>query len=183
MGCQMKLFMTIVFLFSISTAYAGEKLQFIEVPHNIANTQVITAMKKAAVKRKWTASELADEKLQVTLNHHGYKAKLIFSFSGDHVLYEDFTTSEDSDEYDSDEFDSNGKEKEESVPVPKRWLTNLRRDTLFFLERMQRRSAPVERISAEELTSKLENLKKLYDKKLITESEYLQKKKEVMSRY
>jgi len=38
-------------------------------------------------------------------------------------------------------------------------------------------------LSHKNIEEKLKSLKKLYDKKLITESEYKSKKKEVMSRY
>ena len=171
----MKSLITLVLVFSVGVAYAGEKILFLKTPPGISTSQASEAVQKAALRRKWKVSTIEDNKLQVKLNHHDYEALLIFSFSDKEIRYEDLTTFY--------EMDDSEQENGESVPAPDRWVNNLKRDAGVFLREYQLYAVPKEKFSHEDIKLKLESLKKMYEQKLITESEYAQKKKEVLSRY
>ncbi len=147
-----------------------------KVPEGITALQANQAIKKAAIRRKWTASVLENNEVQVKLNHHGYHAQLIFSISNGEVHYKDLTTTEDDDEFSN--IEAGG-----YTPVPRNWLNNIKRDATSFMSSMERSTKNKTKISTENLEAKLESLKKMYDRQLITESEYKKKKQEILSRY
>jgi len=171
----MKLLMTLVLILNVGVAYAGEKILFLKTPPNITISQASEAVQKAALRRKWKASKMENNTLHVKLNHHDYEAFLIFSFSDKEIWYEDLTT--------FFEMDDSEQENGERTPAPDRWVSNLKRDAGVFLREYQQYAVPKEKFSHEDIKLKLESLKKMYNQKLITESEYAQKKKEVLSRY
>jgi len=168
----MKIFMLLILALSTSIVFAGDKIHFMDVPEGITPIQATQALKEAAIRRKWTAFALDNNEVQVKLDHHGYNAKLIFSISNDEIYYKDLTTSEDDDDF-------SDSEAGDLTPVPSHWLRNIKKDATAFMNRMERKA----NVSAESIEEMLDGLKKMYDKQLITESEYKQKKQEILSRY
>ncbi|VAW90902.1 hypothetical protein MNBD_GAMMA21-636, partial [hydrothermal vent metagenome] len=156
-------------------AYAGEDIFFSKIPPHITPSQALAAVQKAAIRKKWTASRLENNKLQAKLNHHDYEVLLIFSFTDNEIRYKDLTVFY--------EMDDSEQENGEKTPAPERWVSNLKRYTNVFLREYQLYAVPKEKFSHEDIKLKLESLKKMYNQKLITESEYAQKKKEILSRY
>jgi len=172
----MKIFLVLILVLSSSIAFAADKIYLMKMPEGITAIQANQALKKAAIRRKWTASVSDNNQVQVKLDHHGYNAKLIFSISNGEVYYKDLTTTEEADEF--SDVEAGG-----FTPVPSHWLNNIKNDATVFMNRMDRRGANQANFSAENIEAKLESLKKMYDKQLITESEYKQKKQELLSKY
>ncbi len=171
----MKIFITLLVVLNISVVQAGEDIFFTKIPANITISQAVDAVQNAAERRKWTASRLENNKLQAKLNHHDYEAVLIFSFTADEIRYTDLTIFY--------EMDDDEQENGEKTPAPARWVRNLKKDTNYYFRQYPVRNISQEKMSPEDLENKLAGLKKMYNKQLITEVEYNQKKKEIMSRY
>lgn len=179
----------LLFMLSISATHANGEIHFSGIPANITTVEAITAVGYAAQKRKWTVSNLDNGKLRVNLNHNDYKAVLDFSFSERDIYYSDFTTYIDQDVNE----DEDSLEAWEAKAVPRNWLANLKRDVdgfFLILKNIKHnrgshslKNNHKETLSYENVEIKLDGLKKLYDKRLIAESEYKLKKKEIMSRY
>ena len=172
----MKIVIAALLVLVTGIASASDKIYFLDIPKGISNQQAIKTIQKAAIRRKWTVSVLDKDKLQINLTHHGYKALLIFSAVNGGVYYKDLTTEEELDEY------SDG-ETYLRVPAPRSWVKNIKKDTERLFATVERNTEVEVKYSPEELEKKLESLKRIYDKKLITEAEYTEKKKELMSRF
>lgn len=171
----MKIIIILLFIFNICVASAAEKIFFTKLPSSNTTADAIAAISKAAVKRKWAVHNYENSILRVELNHRGYKAILDFTFSEGEILYSDSTT------YFNNGSDDFFEEGWVAKPVPKNWLLNLKSDVnAFFVENSMNIK---EQTSQENVGKKLETLKTLYDKKLITETEYELKKKEILSQY
>lgn len=174
----MKRLIVLLFILNINAAYANENeaIYFMGIPSYITATQAVTAVSKAALNRKWTVSNFENNILRIELNHRSYKAVLKFSFSDNVIRYSDSTTYT----YDDDD----GSEEEWiPKPAPSNWIRNLKKDVNMHFARNTSIIYIREKLSDEDMTKKLESLKKLYNKKLITKKEYELKKKEIMSRY
>ena len=172
----MKIVLVLLLTLYVSMAHAGDDNYFTDLPSKITKTEAIAAMKKAATQRKWSSSILNNNKLQIKLNHRNYKAWLIFSFSDDKIFYQDLTTYDGIDEFEDLEEGS-------PVPVPSHWLKNIKKDTIYYFNQYGSYSARAAKVSPEDVEKKLEGLKTMYDKQLITEVEYQQKKKDILSQY
>lgn len=173
----MKRLLTLLFILNISAAHAEENIFFSQIPEYISTDQAIDAVKAAALRKRWSVHEMEDNKLPITLDHRGYKAVFKFSFSARNIHYSDHTTYYNAG-FEEDSFgDEQG--KWEKTPAPANWVANLKRETSAYFNRLPAK----ELSSSEDVEKKLETLKKLYDKKLITEAEYESKKKDIMSRY
>lgn len=174
----MKILIILLSILNISAAHAKESILFSHIPSSYITTeQAIEAVTAAALKRKWSVHGLENNKTRIELNHRGYKAILEFSFSENEIRYSDFTTY-------FDEMDDDGSGEWKKGSVPGNWLYNLRSDVnTIFITMPKRKTSVKESFSHEIVVKKLESLKTLYDKKMITESEYKLKKKEIMSAY
>lgn len=174
----MKIFITLLFIFNVSAAYADESIFFSKIPLYVTTDQAIDSVKAAALKRRWTVDGIGDNELRIKLDHRGYKARLNFYFTENEIRYIDSTTGY-SENVGEDPF---GDEQGgwEVSPAPARWITNLKNDMNVFLVN---NVSGKQSLSNEQIENKLETLKKMYDNKLITEEEYQLKKKEIMSRY
>ena len=173
----MKILIALLFIMNVSVAHAEDAIFFSQIPAYISADQAVAAVKSAALKKRWTVYGMEDDKLRIDLEHRGYKAILKFSFSARNIHYSDHTTFYN-EGFDEDLF---GEElgKWEKVPAPARWIANLKNEVNIYFN-----SVPAkESLSSEDVEKKLETLKNLYDKKLITEEEYQLKKKEIMSKY
>ena len=62
MGYYMKKFIILVLFLNLNAAYASEDIFFANIPQNITTTQAMAAVEKAAVRRKWTSTELPNNK-------------------------------------------------------------------------------------------------------------------------
>lgn len=156
-----------------SVAHANEDIFFLAIPSNVTNEQAITSLYSAALKREWTIKSVEDDKLQIKLDHRGYKALLDFSITDNVIKYSDHTTyyNEPDDEYEEGAW--------EDTSAPKSWIKYLLNDTNALLAVAGTRGS----VRQEDIETKLENLKALFDKKLITEEEYKLKRKELISEY
>lgn len=173
----MKIIIILLFILNVCVASAAENIYFAKIPPNINTADAISAVSKAALKRKWTVHNFENNILRVELNHRDYKALLNFTFPDGDIMYSDSTT-----------YFNNGKDDfyEEGWvvrPVPKNWLFNLQSDVAAFFAVSQNSINIKKELSQENVGEKLEELKVLYDKKLITEADYELKKKEILSRY
>lgn len=176
----MKIFIILLTIINISAAHASENIFFSSIPSYVTTDEAITAVTQAALKRRWTTHELENNKLRIELDHRGYKAVLNFSFSEKEIHYSDSTT------YFNDIFvdeDEDSKGEWEASPAPGNWVKNLKNDVNGYFAISKRNRSVKESFSHENAEKKLESLKILYDKKLITEAEYTLKKEEIMSRY
>lgn len=173
----MKLFIFILTLLNISAAHASESIFFSFIPPNVTLDAARTSVMQAAIKRQWIPHQLENNKLKIELNHRGYMAVLIFSFSEKGVYYSDNTT------YFND-FDIEEDEEGiwEKAPAPSSWIGYLKSDTnSYFLTNAGK--ATSENFSQNNIEKKLQSIKALYDKKLITEVEYTEKRKKILSNY
>ena len=167
----MKILIILLTILNISAVYANENILFMTIPSNATVDDAIGSINAAAIKRGWTVHEIEDNKIRIELDHHRYKAVLEFYFSEDEIHYSDFTTRE------------NPAGVVETEPAPTSWINNLKHDVSIFLA-LNRKCEPVKELfSHEYMVEKLESLKALYDKKLITETQYRLKQEEIMSRY
>ena len=167
----MKILIILLTILNINAAYANESIYFLTIPSNATVDDAIGSINAAAIKRSWTVHEIDGNKIRIELDHNRYKAVLEFYFLGDKIHYSDFTTRE------------NPAGVVETEPAPTSWINNLKHDTSSFLA-LNRRCEPVKELfSHEDMVEKLESLKVLYDKKLITETQYRLKQEEIMSRY
>lgn len=179
----MKILLALFFALNISVVHAKENIFFKKIPPYITTSDAIIAVSKAAISRKWTVYEFENKRLRIELNHRGYKAKLEFFFSDNEIYYSDLTTyysyNDDEDEF----LDSFAEDTWIAEPAPENWIRNLQNDTgTYFLYRKTNTESK-EKLTYENIALKLKGLKSLYNDKLITESEYKLKKKELMSRY
>ena len=150
----MNVFTIILFALSVNVASAKESVFFMKIPTYITTTEAITALTKAAVKRKWTVDELKKNKLHINLNHHNYKAVLDFSFTEHEIYYSDLTTYFHSDEIDDNE------EKWTGSAAPKNWALNLKSDVNSYFSLIKMNNKIKGTYSHENIKIKLENLKK-----------------------
>jgi len=171
---------------SFSAAKASENVLFMKIPEGISLNEANIAVNHVAAHRKWVVSELEGNKLRIKLNHKNYRAMLDFSFSTDEITYSDLSSYLNSGVYDDSE------SIWETKAAPRKWVNNLKKDVrsiLIIIKKIKSKSDDPafnnakEKLTYEETTAKLVNLKKLYDKKLLTKAEYGYKKKEIMSRY
>lgn len=175
----MKIFIILLTIINISAAHASENIFFSSIPSYVTTDEAITAVTQAALKRRWTTHEFENNELRIELEHRGYKAVLKFSFSEKEIHYSDSTT------YFNDIFVDEDEDSEgvwEASPAPGNWVKNLKNDVNSYFA-ISKRNRSVKEFSHEDAVKKLENLKVLYDKELITEAEYKLKKKEIMSGY
>jgi len=177
MGLHMKVLVSLLLIVNLSIAYASEEIFFTNKPANVTMAQAVSAVEKAAKRRKWTPTRLADNRLEVKLEHHGYRNWLIFSFSDGGIYYTDLTTYDEADDH--DDTDDHWVKK----AAPRRWVKNLKKDADGYLRKYARNAPTKQESSTEVIEAKLKSLKKMYDEKLISQSEYEQKKKELLSRY
>ena len=180
--------MIILFIFNVGIAHANEEIFFSIIPSYAITEDAINAVSAAALKRKWTVNGYENSKLRIQLDHRDYKAVLDFSFSENEIYYTDLTTYLDDRGYDEDPFGDKVDDKYVVKPAPARWIQNLKNDVNDHFNnsvyaRSRKDASVKESTSHESIESKLESLKVLYDKKLITEEEYTLKKKELMSNY
>ncbi len=175
----MKLLVSMFLFFNISVLYAADGIYFTEKSPLLTIEQAISALEDAAKRRKWTPTRLENNTVEVKLDHQGYKTHLVFSFSGNGIYYTDLTTYDETD-YDDDE---DAKANWVKQPAPRRWVSKLKRETERHLQKYRSLVPTKQKTSHEEIEAKLRSLKKMFDDQLITESEYQQKKKEIMSRY
>ena len=180
-SCALLLFL------SSSTTHADEILNFLDVPNNISTKEAIEVVAYISEHYKWTVQRQGNNKLRVSIDHRGYKARLDFSFSDKNITYKDSTTYEQTD---FDPFDtSNSSIVILKKPTPLSWMKNLRRGTkkrMAWLKRDNRQHIIIDNIkdnSPDSLESKLVGLKTVYAKGLITEKEYKIKKNEILSEY
>lgn len=174
----MRIIITLLFIFSVNAAHADEKIFFSQIPANISTEQAIGAVKAAALRKRWSVQEMEDGILPITLDHRGYKAVLKFYFSTRNIHYSDHTTFYN-ETFEEDVFGDQAAGEWEKSTAPARWVNNLKNELYANFNRIP----AAEPSSSEDVEKKLETLKNLYDKKLITEAEYLQKKKDIMSNY
>lgn len=171
------LILTILTILNISVTHASEDIFFSPIPSNVTSNGAMTSVMQAAIKRQWTPHQLENNKLKIELDHRGYKAILIFSFSDKGIYYSDHTT------YFSDALiDEDEEGIWEAASAPGNWIGNLKIDTNNYFA-VNAGRATSETFSHDNVEMKLQSLKALYDKKLITESEYNSKRKKVMSSY
>lgn len=173
----MRLFITILFVLSVNVAFASESIPFMKIPPGVTTAQAVTAISNAAALRRWTAEGLENNQVRIKLNHRGYKAVLDFSFTEHEIYYSDSTTTYQKEDIDSDDG------KWVKSPAPQNWVLNLKRDVSKYFSMIKINNSSKKAPASETIESKLEKLKDLYDKKLINESEYEAKKKEIMSSY
>lgn len=179
----MKIFIILLTILNISSAHANEKVFFSIIPSYALTEDAISAVSAAAIKRKWTVNGFKNNKLRIQLEHRGYKAVLDFYFSENEIHYSDLTTYEYDEDIDDDSFGDDAASVWKASPAPDRWIQNLKNDTNSYFMISRRDRSVQKSFSHENVEQKLEHLKTLYDKKLITETEYEFKKKEVMSTY
>ncbi len=124
-------FIILLYILSISTAFAGENIHFLDKPDNLTSTEAMIAIGHAAKNRKYNVPDVIGDTLRVTLNHKGYNIVLDFSVSGNEIVYADSTTYVDTDYDDEDSSES----KTITKPVPASWLKSLRSnaDNFFLL--------------------------------------------------
>jgi len=176
----MKIFIILLTILNISAAHANEDLFFSSIPSSLTTDDAVAAVNQAALNRRWTTHGLENDKLRIELDHRGYKAVLIFSFSEKEIHYSDYTTYFNDIFVDEDE-DSEG--EWEASSAPENWIRNLQNDANSYFITSGRNRSVKESSLHDNTVNKLESLKRLYDKKLITETEYNVKKKEIMSSY
>ncbi len=175
----MKIVISLLLMLCMSELYANQYVYFMRIPSTATTSEALIAVKKAALKRRWSVTKQDKETLQIKLNHSDYKAVLKFIVSGRKLLYLDSSTylTENIDEVDED-----GEWKEKAAPV--KWIRYIKNDARRLLEQMTLyRTEDTEIHSKEDTESKLEGLKKLFTRKLITESEYNAKRKQILSEY
>ena len=180
---------TVVIVFflvlNVSIVSANEEVFFMKIPPHISVAEAVEAVSQAASGRKWSVEGFKNGVLRIKLNHLDYKAVLDFSFSDDEIYYLDLTThlNERSPDNGSGRPGWSSREDWEKTSAPKRWIRNLQKDTGSSFE-FNKASDNINRsFSHKNMEEKLGSLKKLYDKGLITESEYKLKKMEVLSNY
>jgi hypothetical protein len=184
----MKIFIILLTILNISAAHANEKVFFSIIPSYAITEDAVSAVSAAATQRKWTINGFKNNKLRIELEHRGYKAVLDFYFSENEIHYSDLTTYEYDEGIDDDPFGDDTASVWKASPAPDRWIQNLKNDVNIHFNnsvyaRNRRDASRKESFSHENIENKLESLKTLYDKKLITETEYKLKKKEIMSNY
>lgn len=167
------------FLFQ-DIASAAETLLFIEIPKYVSAGEAITDIRHAAVNRKWTIIDAKSDKLKISLDHRGYQAVLEFFVSKGNIGY-----------IDSSKYYTISKNWV-NEPVPDNWIDNLKKDTnnyfhRRFLNKNKNSNAQqkdcVTTATLENVEKRLKGLKTLYGKGLITEKEYKNKKKEILTKY
>lgn len=152
--------------------HAKESTYFMLIPSTVTINDAVSSVKAAAIKREWAVHAIENNKLRIELNHRGYRGVLEFSFTENEIHYSDLTT-----------YYNRSKSEWELSPAPDSWIQNLRNDVTGYLQLNRRDLSVKESLTREDLTTKLETLKSLYDKKLITEAQYRSKQEEIMLRY
>ena len=179
----MKVFIILIALLNISAAHADKKIFFANIPSNATTYDAIDAVISAGLKKRWKAEELDNERVQLKLDHRGYKAELNFTFTDSQIFYVDSTM------YLNDTFldeDSNEEGVWEKDTAPRNWIKYLKNHVNSYFQLnvrskpSQRRRQPVAE-QPEDAETKLRKLKQLYDKDLITDEEYTLKKDMILS--
>lgn len=179
----MRAFLIVLFALLTGVTSASEENYLMPIPEDVTVSDAMLITSKAAVRRKWSVSESGENQLQLKLKHRDYTAVLDLSFSKGKISYSDSTTYLD--RWAASRAVHDGAPPVEPVPkpVPAKWLANLKKDIRKGLADAPRSSSASGRSSEDDVVTKLEKLKKLRDKKLITEAEYEAKKAEILSEY
>ena len=177
--CMKKLIILLLFI-SVNIANAAERIFFTTIPSYVTTEQAIASLQAAAMQRKWTVVKKEKNTLRMKLDHRGYKAVLEFYVSENGIYYSDFTTY-----YEEGEDDFGGVTEGEWVAsaAPQRWIGYLKNDVNAYFPAIGVDTSVKEAESHEDIEKKLEGLKSLYEKQLITEEEYQSKRKEIISTY
>ena len=174
----MRILILLLFMLNIGTACADDEIFFLAIPSHITNEQVLSSLRAAAYKREWSVTNLENNKLRINLDHRGYRAALDFFIINKGIYYSDSTTY-----YEDNEDDPFAEGEWVASTVPDRWVRYLQNDVNVLLPAAGTYNPANETAAQDDIESKLEGLKALYDKRLITEEEYKTKRKEIISGY
>lgn len=176
-----------LFISGVHCARAAEGVLLEYVPPDVADAAVMDTVKQALTGRKWTVSPGEDGALIAELSDRSTDAKLEFFLEGRTVRYREVEVTKDfvSTGFGPANTGTRTPVKARST-VPERWLANLRQDLSRQLA-ANRASAPAPTVpapqteaAASSIKARLETLKELLDAKLITQSEYEQKRQKIL---
>lgn len=182
------LIFTLLILFYCSSALAEQAL-FLDIPKGLKTSLGLPSVKLAAQHRKWTIIVDRENELIIYLDHRCFQSKLTFTLKDHSIMYQDDTRVLQRCRYPSSYSLSEPDYKQTNVPS--NWLENLKSDTSRYFStvklnntgRHETSTDSKEGITKDQLEEKLKQLKSLYDKKLISEQEYNDKKKELLERF
>jgi hypothetical protein len=148
-----------------SAARAEEKLLLAELPTGVDKKALIGIISTALIGRRWTVFDASADSVSAKIRYSNYEARIRI-FAADNVLkYVDSTEWQDS--------TSNQAAKGTPPPLPERWIYLLRSDINARLDQHKRQAA-------NEPSTRMQRLKELLDKGLITQSEYEKKRAEIV---
>jgi hypothetical protein len=159
-----------LFALSYGVAQAAEdKVLISELPAGVAKAEVLAVVKQSFVGRRWTVIASTDDSVTGKLVHHNFDAELRIAIVDGSLRYTEKTTEEMTDH-------SRGRRAIE-VTMPARWIANLRLDISRRLVALPRTTTLTK---AEEAAQRIRALKDLFDKGLITQAEFDQKRADAM---
>jgi len=169
-----------------------EDIPFTSIPSSITDSEAIKVLHTAALKRKWTVSDIGTHSLKAELIHRGYHSVLYFTFLDTEIRYSDATTFTSSTTglltvlsttEDLDKYISNSHEETRNCSVPRTWINNLKNDVNIGFRAILLETKKDISTSSDLIAEKLISLKKLKNQNLITELEYQKKREEILSEY
>ncbi|VGO15691.1 hypothetical protein PDESU_04276 [Pontiella desulfatans] len=145
---------------------------FTTVPPHVTESDAIRAVSVAATKRNWQVRQIEADQIELELNHRGYHALLSFTVKENEIRYTDIGSS----------FTPDPIRLLNGGSMPASWMKNLKKDVndIFYISPQEQNSIPT---TADPIVEKLNSLKSLRDQGVITEAEYKQKRKEILSEY
>jgi hypothetical protein len=152
-------------LCSAVPARADDKLLLAELPAGVDKKALMGIVSTALIGRRWTVFDTSADSVSAKIRYSNSEARIRI-FTADNVLkYVDSTEWQDS--------ASNQAAKGTPPPLPERWIYLLRSDISTRLDQHKRQAA-------NEPSTRMQRLKELLDKGLITQSEYEKKRAEIV---
>ena len=165
----------------------------VEIPGKYSDEDVLILVERAAKHRGWSIIDVEKDSLTINIVRRGYDSTLEFYIENKNVQYEDDTTARIRLPRKSRK--SNSRWRESVVPVD--WVNTIMRDVNNSLESENEVTNTSElkiasvrptigpgcdkKVSAKDTEKRLKSLKKMFRKKLINQSEYDNKKSEILA--
>jgi Short C-terminal domain len=168
-------------------ADAAEGILVEQVRQDVPDDAVMSVIKQALARRKWTVAAEDAGSVVAELSNSSTAAKIGIFLAGRSIHYRELSVTQDFVPTNFSPGSSGNRHPiKVSVPVPEKWLADLRLDMTEQLSgyaaapRAEQQVQQESTRPAPSARARLETLKELLDAKLITQSEYEQKRQQIL---
>jgi hypothetical protein len=148
---------------------ANAKLLIAPLPAGIDQAGLLKITAMALTERGWTVVETTDDQVSGRIERLGYDARLRIFVADNALQYVEDTKRLQNEGW--------GRTSMKQIETPENWMGFLRKSIMARIATVERKPAPA---PVPDATTRLQSLKELLDKGLITQPEYEQKRAEIL---